>query len=363
MSFAGKAGIPAAMLLLSFCAFHSQAADYSKAAAVIAGNQERLRGERVLIEVFGAPVRAFFDAADADAIHVRTPAGRFAVAWRDVKPLHLAGIALQAAGSFDELLIAARCAHDSGAADVLEKALARALSTAPARARDVEAFRKSLEAPPVDAPAQPVTTAPPREAPKAAPAKTETVRLPAVADIWLSDANNEERSSSAGRHPRFKLKSIQEMAAVRFDASAARGREVLNAALFLRRAGADMLRYIRVSTVNQDWEEGSTMQAYGPASGATYLFADSGSQKPWAWHGSVFADVIMSSGNTLAAWAERKELADGWISVPLPPELVYSLAVDDTDGLAIMDGGTISLHNNFIYSRETKGSEPYIEVE
>ncbi|HUT32356.1 MAG TPA: hypothetical protein VNE39_02660 [Planctomycetota bacterium] len=190
----------------------------------------------------------------------------------------------------------------------------------------------------------------------------ETVRLKATADIWLSDCGD-ERNTSAGKCGQFKLKSIQEMAAIRFDAAVARGREVLKATLFLRRAGADMLRYIRVSTVNQDWAEGSSAQPYGPANGATYCLADAATKKPWAWPGSMFCDVIMSSGYTLDTWAERKELADGWVSVALTPELVYALACGDTDGLAVMDGGNLAYHNNMIHSAQSKGSEPYIEVE
>ena len=51
----------------------------------------------------------------------------------------------------------------------------------------------------------------------AAAACGETVRLKATADIWLSDANAEERGSSSGKNMRFKIKTIQEMAAIRFD--------------------------------------------------------------------------------------------------------------------------------------------------
>lgn len=191
----------------------------------------------------------------------------------------------------------------------------------------------------------------------------ETVRLKATADIWLSDANDSERNSSAGKHPRFKLKSIQEMAAVRFDASPAKGREVRKATLFLHPAGQNELRYIRVSTVNQDWEEGNTGGQYGPASGATYHFADADSKRPWAWPGSCFADVIMSSGFSIDHWADRKEEQGGWISLELTPELVYAMVAGDTDGLAIMDGGTIGLFNNFVQSRESGQSAPYIDVE
>ncbi|MHB0998270.1 MAG: fibronectin type III domain-containing protein, partial [Armatimonadota bacterium] len=191
----------------------------------------------------------------------------------------------------------------------------------------------------------------------------ETVRLNATADIWLSDANEQERHTSAGRAHVFKLKSIQEMAAVQFDASQAKGRMVLNATLYLRRAGDDMLRYIMVSTVNGDWVEGTAESSYSPGSGATFEYADHESKRPWAWQGSEFCDVVMSSGNSLFSWAECTKLPDGWISVPLTPELIYAMTTNDTDGLAVIDGGTPSLFNNMIYSAQSPGNEPYIEVE
>ncbi|MFP4055761.1 MAG: hypothetical protein ACLF0G_02710 [Candidatus Brocadiia bacterium] len=191
----------------------------------------------------------------------------------------------------------------------------------------------------------------------------QTVRLEATADVWLSDANEQERNSSAGKCPVFKIKTIQEMAAIRFDASPARGREVRRATLFLHRASSDMLRYVRVSTVNQDWAEGEGTRPYGPPDGATYLYADAKTQRPWAWPGSEFCDVVMTSGHSLATWAERQELPDGWISVQLTPELVTAMAVGDTDGLAVMDGGNLAYHNNMVHSAQSGKFAPYIEVE
>lgn len=193
-------------------------------------------------------------------------------------------------------------------------------------------------------------------------AHSETVRLEDTADVWLS-AIGKELDTSGGKAPRIKLKSIQELGLFRFDASPARGREVIKASLYLHRQGKDMLRYIRVSTVNQDWAEGEQTQQYGPASGATFNHANADTGKDWAWKGSQVCDVIMSSGYSLAMWAEREELADGWIRVPLEPAMIHAMVAGDTDGLAVMDGGTISLFNNFIHSRETKPFAPYIEVE
>ena len=193
-------------------------------------------------------------------------------------------------------------------------------------------------------------------------AANEIVKLNATADIWLSDTNISERHSSAGKYSRFKLKSIQEMAAIRFDASSLRGREVKSAKLFMKPVLQHRMRYIRLSTVNQDWEEGNSAAPYGQPDGATWWHANANTQKPWAWAGSHFADVIMTSGNTLATWAALKAERAGWISMEVTPDLVYALIARDTDGLAVVEGGNPAYHNNFIFSRDAKGRAPYLEV-
>jgi hypothetical protein len=195
------------------------------------------------------------------------------------------------------------------------------------------------------------------------PAQAQPVRLPVTADIWLSDASAGERNSSMGAAPRFKLKFIQELAALRFDVSAIAGREVKSARLYLRKAGDDKLRYLRVSTVNQDWVEGRNEKPYGRADGATWFYADSNSKKSWAWPSSAFCDVVMSSGHSIASYAEIRREKDGWISVEVAPALIYAMVAKDTDGLAVMDGGNLSLFNNLIYSREQNASAPYLQVE
>jgi len=191
----------------------------------------------------------------------------------------------------------------------------------------------------------------------------ETVRLKATADVWLSDATDEERDSSSGQAERFKIKSIQEMAAIRFDAGPAAGRKVLSGKLLLHPAGEHMLRYIRVSTVNGNWTEGAGKTDYGPGNGATFNHADFASKRPWAWEGSQFCDVIVGSGNTLTCWAEAAKTPEGWLSVKVDPALIYALTAGDTDGLAVMDGGTTALFNNFVHSVQSGQFAPYLEVE
>ncbi len=195
-------------------------------------------------------------------------------------------------------------------------------------------------------------------------APTELVRVRATADLCLTDGNPRQRNTNAGHAPQLKLRNIRDLALIRFDTRALQGREILDASLFLHRIGADSLRYLRVSTVNQDWEEGRAETPDRPADGATFTLADAkpGVERPWAWPGSSVADVIMSAGNSAGCWAERKELPGGWISIPLSPQVVQALAIGDSDGLAVMDGGNPADQENVFSSCQVPGHEPYLEV-
>ncbi|PCJ57387.1 MAG: hypothetical protein COA79_16090 [Planctomycetota bacterium] len=193
------------------------------------------------------------------------------------------------------------------------------------------------------------------------------VKLKATADVGFSSMfwnSSDERVKSWGKNSRFKLKSIQEMGAIRFDASAAKGKKVLKATLYLKKAGKDRLRILRISTVNNNWNEGTEKKAYGPGNGACYDFADFNTKKNWAWPGSQLCDVILGAGHSLAHWGEIKHIDGGWISLDLPPKLIYAMCLGDSDGLAIQEAGDLAYTNNFIYSREAgKGREPFISVE
>lgn len=192
--------------------------------------------------------------------------------------------------------------------------------------------------------------------------KTRLVR--SIADAWLTDAPPQEQGSLANRSSRLKLRGVQDLALVRFDMTEVRGREIRQAVLYLHRRSPDQLRYIRVSTVNQDWLGRNGQSSYGLPDGATFSWADGDSKppRPWAWPGSTVADVIMSSGNSQGCWAERQDLQSGWIALPLPPQLIYAMAIGDSDGLAIMDGGSPANASNFVSGVRDPGYEPHLEV-
>lgn len=189
----------------------------------------------------------------------------------------------------------------------------------------------------------------------------ETVKLTAVGEAWLSDANEEERNIAFRPKPYFKLKTIQEMALLRFDTKEIRGKTIESALLFLHPVHSEnRLRHIRISTVNQKWETSSSR--WSSQRGASYNFADQETKRSWAWPGSQFCDVSFSSGNSISSWAERRMEKDGWISIAVDPAIITSMTLDDSDGIALMEGGTYKPFNNLVHGIRSKGLSPYLVV-
>ena len=123
-------------------------------------------------------------------------------------------------------------------------------------------------------------------------ARSEWVQLPASRDVWLS-AVGQEVDHSMGRTNQLKLKVWQEFALVDFDVSAAKGRRIQEAQLWLYPVGDAVvgkdrgtdLSWITVSTVSADWVEGSAARSYQKDTaghGATFNEA-SFTRRPWAW--------------------------------------------------------------------------------
>ena len=190
---------------------------------------------------------------------------------------------------------------------------------------------------------------------------SEVMKFPARSILWVSDANKAERNRSFDAANRFKLKSIQELAVMRFDASKVKGRHINSARLYLKPARPVRVRHIRVSTVTQRWKSRQDLGATSRQRASTWTFADPVARTPWAWPGSVLADVIMSSGNSIATWDETKTAANGWLYVEIPPHIVYAVAAGLSDGLAVADGGTIALDNNYFHGSGTE-HRPYLWI-
>ena len=190
----------------------------------------------------------------------------------------------------------------------------------------------------------------------------DILHLPAIADIWISNATPKESASSAGGSPVFKLKSVQEMAALRFDLAPAKGLHLLSARLHLRLRHGPAPRWLRVSTVSANWIEGTSTGAYEGTDGASWKWADSAARKEWSWPGSAFCDVIMGEGYSQVVTLSVQEDKRNWISVDLPLSLVSSMLCEHSNGLALMEGGSPFERNYYFYSRQAWSNEPWLEL-
>jgi len=204
--------------------------------------------------------------------------------------------------------------------------------------------------------------------------RAESIRCPAVKDVWVSSLPDEQ-DSSMGKTDVLKLKVLQELAVIGFDVEAVKGRRVKSADLFVypveeagRLFGADRptnLRWIVVSTVSSHWVEGGQQKRYEPdprGHGATYREA-SFERKPWAWSGSTLSDVIDGNLNSVFSVHELVPAEGGYWKVPVDATVVEALVAGLGDGLSVMDGSGTHAANPFIHSREAKGKEPYLLVE
>jgi len=197
----------------------------------------------------------------------------------------------------------------------------------------------------------------------ATPIRAETLRLPATADVWLSHATPRESDTGAGGSPVFKLKSVQELAAIRFDLTSIRTRPLLAARLHLRGRGTYAPRWLRVSTVSSQWTEGRAERAYSGRDGASWNSPDIPRGTSWSWPGSSFCDVCMGAGNTEVHTLAVQRDAERWISVELPTSLVEAMACGISDGLALMEGGSPYMRNYYFQSAQSWEGVPWLELE
>lgn len=173
-----------------------------------------------------------------------------------------------------------------------------------------------------------------------------------------------EKDRTRGESNTIKLKGIQEIGLIGFDFSSLKGKEIVKAELYMHNVRNERelhrlnlsldrdnaLRKIGISTIASKWNENN----------ATFNEAYKG-EIAWAWKGSRLWDVIMGNGYTLEQHTILEYTEDGWWKVPLPPEMIYALITEASDGLCIMDETGQILANNYVHSRESN-YQPYIMV-
>ena len=93
-------------------------------------------------------------------------------------------------------------------------------------------------------------------------------RVEVSRDLWISAYSKEVEGNNGGSH-RLKLKGIQEFFLIDFDPVALRGKKIVKAQLHVHLASPEApLRRTTVSTISQDWVEG-TGSSYAKTPGAS----------------------------------------------------------------------------------------------
>jgi len=197
------------------------------------------------------------------------------------------------------------------------------------------------------------------------------VKLPVIKDTvaWMYRG---EPTFDFGRVEPLFVEGAHYATLLGFDISAARGKKVTAARLWLHREGEAGLVSLVLSTIAADWVEGKG-KGQGPDPGgscAAYVRIDQASGKPirWAGPGSDITDVIMTEGNTLRVECEVRQESGTWQSVDVPVPLVESILSGDSYGLALVDGkGQLrnpddSFISKRFNSRDSKTHVPYLEV-
>ena len=141
-----------------------------------------------------------------------------------------------------------------------------------------------------------------------------TVKLPVIKDTVLWMYRGEPTTDFGAAEPLF-VEGAHYAALLGFDVSAARGKKVKQAKLWLHQQGEAHLVKLVLSTISAVWIEGSgTGLGRDPdGSCAAYVRIDPGTRKPlrWAGPGSDVTDVIMTHGNTLIAEQEVRQESGG----------------------------------------------------
>lgn len=203
----------------------------------------------------------------------------------------------------------------------------------------------------------------------------QDLRLDVTRDAWFSNVGQEADGGNGGAG-RLKVKSIQEMSLLDFDAKLLRGRLVHSAALHIRPSGAEILHRVTISGISADWTEG-TASGYQAEPGSSCFNWRHSPGVPWAYPGSNFCEVILGRGGSRWRTADASPPGEGgWQSVPVDPRVIATRVAGCSFGLLLFDdtgsewrhsGDQFTLYlfpNRFLYSRDGgRQNAPYLTVE
>jgi hypothetical protein len=198
-------------------------------------------------------------------------------------------------------------------------------------------------------------------------------RIPISRDTWVSSVGDEAFGSNGGA-PRLKLKSIQELSIIDFDARAIEGREIISAKLLLKVAGEEPIERITLSTITNDWVEGDATGYQileGVSSFSHRLYPKE------RWHGTDLTSVCIGQGGSFYASVDAKPGDEaGWVELDVPEKILRARAgglsfgivlMDDTGSTWTRDGERFEYKlfpNRFVFSKDSnRSSEPYLLIQ
>jgi hypothetical protein len=200
-------------------------------------------------------------------------------------------------------------------------------------------------------------------------------RVEVSRDLWISAYSKEVEGNNGGSH-RLKLKGIQEFFLIDFDPAALRGKKITKAQLHVHLASPEApLRRTTVSTISQDWVEG-TGSSYAKTPGASsFVWAKTGELR-WGNNEPDITCVVCGEGGSLWGFGDASAPdAEGWQIIPIAPEVAQArlegwshgfYVIDDIGNEYTRDGNAVKFTNfvnRYVSSREDKRiHKPYFTL-
>jgi hypothetical protein len=201
------------------------------------------------------------------------------------------------------------------------------------------------------------------------------IRCPITRDTGISSVG-EEKIGNNGGSEQLKLKSQQELILFDIDPAPLKGKVVTGAILHIRSASPQEtpLARVGVSTVASPWSEGSSKK-YRTQIGSACFNQAAYQRQNWAYEGSTIMDVAFGRGHSIWKFSDCTQPdKDGWQACAVDPDVVAARVAGISQGFSLYDelGNIWSIEkgqfsytyfpNRSIYSRESEGSTPWLEV-
>lgn len=191
-------------------------------------------------------------------------------------------------------------------------------------------------------------------------------RVEVSRDLWISAYSKEVEGSNGGSH-RLKLKGIQEFFLIDFDPVSLHNKKIVKAQLHLHLTSPEApLRRITVSSITQDWVEG-TGGSYTKVPGASsFVWAKTGELR-WGNNEPDITSVVCGEGGSIWGFGDASPPdKEGWQIIPIAPEVAQArldgrshgfYVIDDIGNEYSRDGNGVKFTtfvNRYVSSREDK---------